>query len=51
MKTYPYPEGSGPVRWVSTEWLADHLKDPGLAIIDVQSNIHEYVKAHIPGAM
>lgn len=51
MKTYPCPEGPGPVRWVSTEWLADHLATPGLSIIDVQSNIHEYVKGHIPGAM
>jgi thiosulfate/3-mercaptopyruvate sulfurtransferase len=51
MKKYPYPEGPGPVKWVSTEWLADNLDDPDLTIIDVESNIHEYVKGHIPGAM
>lgn len=51
MKKYPYPEGGGPVQWVSTDWLSDHHKDPDLSIIDVQSNIHEYVKGHIPGAM
>ena len=49
-KTYPYPSGDGEVKWVSTEWLADHLKDPGLQIIDAQPNIHDYLRGHIPGA-
>ncbi|HVP24392.1 MAG TPA: sulfurtransferase [Methanomicrobiales archaeon] len=50
-QTYPYPPGDGEVRWVSTEWLAAHLKDPGLQIIDSQPNIHDYVRGHIPGAL
>lgn len=50
-KTYPYPEGGGPVQWVSTDWLFDHLNDKDLSILDVQSNVHEYLKGHIPGAM
>ena len=49
-KTYPYPPGDGEVKWVSTAWLADHLKDPGLQIIDSQPNIHDYLRGHIPGA-
>jgi hypothetical protein len=38
VKKYPYPEGPGPVKWVSTEWLAEHLTEPCLTIIDVESN-------------
>jgi thiosulfate/3-mercaptopyruvate sulfurtransferase len=50
-KTYPYPSGDGEVKWVSTEWLSLHLKDPGLQIIDSQPNIHDYIRGHIPGAL
>jgi thiosulfate/3-mercaptopyruvate sulfurtransferase len=50
-KTYPYPSGDGEVKWVSTEWLSGHLKDPGLQIIDSQPNIHDYIRGHIPGAL
>ena len=32
---------------VSTEWLANHLNDSGLAIIDIRS-AEEYAKRHIP---
>lgn len=51
MTVYPYGKGDGTLRWVSTGWLADHLKDEGLLILDCQPNIHEYVKDHIPGAV
>jgi len=47
-KSYPYPEGNGAVRWVSTQWLNEHLKD--VTIIDTQPNIHDYIAEHIPGA-
>jgi len=50
-RTYPYPPGDGEVRWVSTEWLAGHLEDPDLRIIDAQPNIHDYIRGHIPGAL
>lgn len=50
-KTYPYPPGDGEVKWVSTGWLADHLKDENLQIIDSQPNIHDYLRGHIPGAL
>jgi thiosulfate/3-mercaptopyruvate sulfurtransferase len=44
---------------VSTDWLADHLGDPGLAVVDSswhmpasgRSGRHEYLAAHIPGAI
>ena len=48
-RTSPY--GTGPVRLVSTEWLADRLTDKKLVILDVQPNIHDYIMEHIPGAI
>ncbi len=48
-KTYPY--GQGPVKWVSTDWLAEHLDDPDLSILDVQPSVHDYIKEHVPGAI
>ena len=43
---------------VSTQWLADHLGEPGLTIVDsswhmpasARSGRDEYLAAHIPGA-
>ena len=34
---------------VSTSWLADHLRDPGLAIIHVGTDA-SFAQGHIPGA-
>jgi thiosulfate/3-mercaptopyruvate sulfurtransferase len=48
-KTYPF--GSGPVKWISTDWLADHLGDDNLMILDGQPNVHDYIQEHIPGAV
>jgi len=48
-KTYPF--GTGPVKWVSTEWLADHLGEENLMILDGQPNVHDYIQEHIPGAV
>ena len=50
-KTYPYPPGAGKVKWVSTEWLQEHLEDKNLTILDVQPNVHDYIQEHIPGAV
>lgn len=47
---YPYPPGQGTVKWISTEWLADHIEDDDLKILDVQPNIHDYIMGHIPHA-
>jgi len=48
-RTYPY--GSGVVKLVSTEWLAQKLEGSGIWILDVQPNVHDYIKEHIPGAV
>jgi thiosulfate/3-mercaptopyruvate sulfurtransferase len=48
---YPYPPGEGIVKWISTEWLADHIEDDDLKILDVQPNIHDYIMGHIPHAV
>jgi thiosulfate/3-mercaptopyruvate sulfurtransferase len=39
-----------PAMLVSTSWLQDHLKDPGLIIFHVSVNRREYREGHIPGA-
>ena len=47
-------------RWlVSTDWLAEHLRDPGLVVVDGswylpaenRDGFEEYLAAHIPGAV
>ena len=50
MAAHPFPSGEGKVRWVSSDWLADHLEDD-MVIIDTQPNIHDYIAEHIPGAV
>jgi thiosulfate/3-mercaptopyruvate sulfurtransferase len=35
---------------VSTDWLAEHLQDPGLVILDIRSG-GEYLAGHIPSAL
>jgi thiosulfate/3-mercaptopyruvate sulfurtransferase len=49
-KPYPYPSGEGKVKWISTDWLKEHLKDD-LMILDIQPNVHDYILEHIPGAI
>jgi thiosulfate/3-mercaptopyruvate sulfurtransferase len=41
---------SRPAMVVSTSWLQDHLKDPGLIIFHVSGNRREFREGHIPGA-
>jgi thiosulfate/3-mercaptopyruvate sulfurtransferase len=36
---------------VDTQWLQDHLDDPGLRIVEVDENPALYAEAHIPGAI
>jgi len=45
------PYGSGVVQLVSTEWLQNHLRDPGLIIVDAQTDVYDYLGQHIPGAV
>jgi thiosulfate/3-mercaptopyruvate sulfurtransferase len=55
-----FPPASQSSRWlVSTDWLANHLRDPNIAVVDAtyflpQHNrdaLAEYKNAHIPGAV
>lgn len=39
------------VKWVSTEWLNQHIKSDSLTIIDTQPNIHDYISEHVPGSV
>lgn len=43
---YAHPESL-----TTTEWLADHLDDPSLRIIEVDEDTEAYEKSHIPGAI
>lgn len=36
---------------VSTDWLADHLEDPKIRVIEVDEDVTAYEKGHIPGAV
>jgi thiosulfate/3-mercaptopyruvate sulfurtransferase len=61
LRTEQDPAPSSPTsRWlVSTEWLADHLRDPNLAVVDASYFLPtqqrdaqaEYRNGHIPGAV
>jgi thiosulfate/3-mercaptopyruvate sulfurtransferase len=46
----PFPEGEGEVRWVTAEWLMEHIDD-GMRIIDCQPNVHDFIRGHIPGSV
>ncbi|MBZ5504818.1 MAG: sulfurtransferase [Acidobacteriia bacterium] len=39
-----------PEMLVTTEWLADHLKDPDLVVLCIDSTPEFYSRGHIPGA-
>jgi thiosulfate/3-mercaptopyruvate sulfurtransferase len=36
---------------VETDWVAEHLEDPGIRIVEVDENPALYAEAHIPGAI
>jgi thiosulfate/3-mercaptopyruvate sulfurtransferase len=36
---------------VETEWLAEHLDDPAIKVIEVDEDVTAYEKGHIPGAI
>ncbi|BDC35956.1 sulfurtransferase [Candidatus Methanoliparum sp. LAM-1] len=51
-KNSPYSANKeGIIKWVSTDWLLDHLNDDNLVVIDAQPTIWDYTKLHIPGAI
>lgn len=45
-KGYLHPE-----RLVSTQWVADHLNDPNIRIVESNEDILLYDQGHIPGAV
>jgi len=50
MDKVPFPPGKGEVKWVTTDWLNDHLDDD-ITILDAQPNVHDFIKGHIRGAV
>lgn len=44
-------EYAHPERLVTTQWLADHLKDPGLVVVESDEDVLLYETGHIPGAV
>ena len=45
-KGYAHPE-----KLVSTQWVAEHLNDPKVRIVESNEDILLYVRGHIPGAV
>jgi thiosulfate/3-mercaptopyruvate sulfurtransferase len=45
-RSYAHPEAL-----VSTEWVADHLNDPGVRIVEADEDVLLYEVGHIPGAV
>jgi thiosulfate/3-mercaptopyruvate sulfurtransferase len=46
LTAYAHPE-----RLVTTAWLADHLGDPGLVVVESDEDVLLYDTGHIPGAV
>ncbi|WP_433612048.1 sulfurtransferase [Dactylosporangium sp. CA-139114] len=46
MTAYAHPE-----RVVSTDWLAEHLGEPGLVVVESDEDVLLYDTGHIPGAV
>jgi thiosulfate/3-mercaptopyruvate sulfurtransferase len=44
-------EYANPGALVETDWLAEHLSDPGIRIIEVDEDTTAYERSHIPGAV
>ncbi|HEY7336661.1 MAG TPA: sulfurtransferase [Bryobacteraceae bacterium] len=42
---------ANPQALVSTEWVAQHSKDPQVRVVEVDVDTSEYAKGHVPGAI
>jgi thiosulfate/3-mercaptopyruvate sulfurtransferase len=42
---------ANPEALVETDWLEEHLNDPGIRVIEVDEDTEAYEKGHIPGAV
>lgn len=50
-KSDKFEEYAHPEKLVSTEWLAEHLSDPGLVVVESDEDVLLYDTGHIPGAV
>src|SRR3954463_6918669 len=46
LRSYAHPE-----RLVTPEWLAEHLDDPGVVVVESDEDVLLYDTGHIPGAV
>ncbi|GAB2971915.1 sulfurtransferase [Frigoribacterium salinisoli] len=46
-----FSEYAHPERLVSTEWLAEHLGEPGLVVVESDEDVLLYETGHVPGAV
>jgi thiosulfate/3-mercaptopyruvate sulfurtransferase len=46
-----FSEYAHPERLVSTEWLAEHLGEPGLVVVESDEDVLLYETGHIPGSV
>ncbi|GAB2679304.1 sulfurtransferase [Thalassiella azotivora] len=46
-----FAEYAHPERLVSTQWLADHLGEPGLVVVESDEDVLLYETGHVPGAV
>ena len=46
-----FQDYANPERLVSTDWLADHLDDPDLVVVESDEDVLLYHTGHIPGAI
>jgi thiosulfate/3-mercaptopyruvate sulfurtransferase len=49
--TPKFREYAHPERLVSTDWLAEHLDDPSLVVVESDEDVLLYETGHIPGAV
>ncbi|MGO1974476.1 MAG: sulfurtransferase [Propionibacteriaceae bacterium] len=49
--TTRFSEYAHPGRLVSTEWLAEHLGEPGIVVVESDEDVLLYETGHIPGAV
>jgi thiosulfate/3-mercaptopyruvate sulfurtransferase len=50
-QTAKFQEYANPEMLVSTEWLADHLEDPSIVVVESDEDVLLYETGHIPGAV
>ncbi len=51
MSTDKFAAYASPEKLVSTEWLAEHLDDPNVVVVESDEDVLLYDTGHIPGAV